>query len=91
MLKPKIMKSKIENRKSKIATLCFTLIASCLTLSAQSVPEKAPDALEQVMVPGGKIYVVLGVVLIIWFAILFFLFRTDSKLSKLEKELQEKA
>lgn len=56
-------------------------------LFAQTVPEKAPDALEQVMVPGGKIYVVLGVVLLIWIGILFFLFRTDRKLDKIEKEL----
>jgi hypothetical protein len=34
------------------------------------------------------IYVVLGVSLIIWFILLFFLFRVDKKVSKLEEQIQ---
>lgn len=35
------------------------------------------------------IFVVLGVTLIIWFVLLFFIFRVDKKLSKLEQEIQQ--
>lgn len=73
--------------KLRITAFLFAFCTLPFTIFAQTVPEKAPDALEQIMVPDGKIYVVLGVVLIIWFAVLFFLFRTDRKLDKLEKEL----
>jgi hypothetical protein len=34
------------------------------------------------------IYVVLGVTLIIWCVLLFFLFRVDKKVSKLEEQIQ---
>lgn len=34
------------------------------------------------------IYVVLGVTLIIWSVLLFFLFRVDKKVSKLEEQIQ---
>ncbi len=37
----------------------------------------------------GKIYVVVGVILIIFSGILFYLFQTGKKVEKLEKELKE--
>ena len=35
------------------------------------------------------IFIVLGVSLIIWFVLLFFIIRVDKKVGKLEKELEE--
>jgi CcmD family protein len=49
------------------------------------MPEAAPVGLETVMLQQDKLYVVLAVVLIIWFGILFFLFRTDRRLAALEQ------
>ena len=49
------------------------------------MPEAAPVGLESVMLQQDKLYVVLAVVLIIWFGILFFLFRTDRRLAALEQ------
>lgn len=50
-------------------------------------PAQQPEGLERVMLTDGKIYVVLAVVLIIWFGLLAFLFRTDRKIDRLEREL----
>jgi CcmD family protein len=51
------------------------------------LPDAPPVGLETVMLLDDKIYVVLAVVLVIWFGVLFFLFRTDLRLNRLEKEL----
>lgn len=43
----------------------------------------------QFMSSNDLIFVVLGVSLIIWFVLLFFIIRVDKKVSKLEKSLEE--
>lgn len=55
--------------------------------AGKNVPTQQPEGLERVMLADGKIYVVLAVVLIIWFGLLIFLFRTDRKLDRLEREM----
>lgn len=45
--------------------------------------------LEDVMLAHDKLYVVLGVVLIIWFGLIFFMLRTDKKLRALERSVDE--
>ncbi len=55
-----------------------------------NTPLQAADALEQFMLGQGKIYTVLIVVLIIWAGIALFLFRTDRKLNRLERTLDER-
>lgn len=47
-----------------------------------------PDTMEQLMVADGKIYVVVAVLLLIWFGLLLYLFRTDRKLDRLEREIK---
>lgn len=54
---------------------------------ANPVPSQEATGLEAIMLSDDKIFVVLGVVLIIWLGILFFLYRTDSKLDKLERSV----
>ena len=44
----------------------------------------------QLMASNDLIFVVLGVSLIIWFTLLFFLVRVDRKVTKLEKDLNSK-
>lgn len=60
----------------------FLLILS-FSLSAQEV------AMADEMRANGKIYVVVGVLLIILLGLLFYLISIDRKVGKLEKELQE--
>lgn len=40
------------------------------------------------MLAEDKLYVVLAVVLIIWFGIVYFILRTDRKLSKVERSIE---
>ncbi|HRR10273.1 MAG TPA: CcmD family protein [Rhodothermales bacterium] len=54
-----------------------------------SVPTAQPTGYEAMMVSDDKIWVVLAVVLIIWVGILIYLFRTDQKISTLERALHE--
>lgn len=49
------------------------------------VPVSQATGFEGLMLSDDKIFVVLAVVLIIWFGILFFLYRTDRKLDNLER------
>ncbi len=53
-----------------------------------ALPDAPPVGLEAVMLQQDKLYVVLAVVLIIWFGVLFFLFRTDRRLARLERDLE---
>ncbi len=55
-----------------------------------AVPTKPPQGIERVMLAEDKLYVVLAVVLIIWFGLILFIFRTDRKLNRLERTLQER-
>ncbi|QXD14149.1 hypothetical protein GQ464_011855 [Rhodocaloribacter litoris] len=55
-----------------------------------ALPTQPPTGLEQVMLAHDKLYVVLAVVLIIWFGLLFFLYRTDRKLDALERTVEER-
>lgn len=51
--------------------------------------EQAPEGIEEVMLAESKLPVVLAVVLLIWFGILLLLFRTEKRLSRVEKKLKE--
>ena len=58
--------------------------------SNPDVPVQAVSALDQVMLSQDKLFVVLAVALIIWFGLIFFVFRTDRKLDRLERTLNER-
>ena len=51
------------------------------------LPVSSP--LEQVMLQQDKLFVVLAVVLIIWLGLAYFILRTDRKLDKLERSVEE--
>lgn len=57
--------------------------------SRTEIPSKEPAGLEGVMVADGKIYVVLAVVLVIWFGLVTLLLRTDRKLERLERQVED--
>jgi hypothetical protein len=50
---------------------------------------QSPDGLERVMLSDGKIYVVLAVVLIIWAGVVTMLVRTDRRIDRLERRLDQ--
>lgn len=52
-------------------------------------PSPDPVGLEVFMLEDGKIYVVLAVVLVIWFGIVYLLFRTDRRIDRLERQVEE--
>ena len=54
------------------------------------VPVQTLNWLDQFMLSQDKLFVVLAVVLIIWFGLVFFVFRTDRKLHRLERTLEER-
>ena len=53
-------------------------------------PVQTVSWLDQIMLSQDKLFVVLAVALIIWFGLVFFVFRTDRKLNRLERSLQER-
>lgn len=54
---------------------------------ADQIPTQSASGFEQVMLSHDKLYVVLGVVLLIWFGLIFFILYTDRKLTRLERKL----
>ena len=58
--------------------------------AGQSVPVQESTGLERVMLAQDKLYVVLAVVLIIWIGLGFFILRTDRKLARLERKVEER-
>ncbi|MCH8031935.1 MAG: CcmD family protein [Bacteroidetes bacterium] len=64
---------------------------TAIALLDADAAQQAPQGIERVMLASDKLPVVLVVVLIIWFGLLFLLFRTDRRISRIEKELNESA
>jgi len=58
--------------------------------AVSEVPVQQREGLERVMLMEDKLYVVLGVVLIIWIGIIIFLFRTDRRITRLERKMAER-
>ncbi len=67
--------------RNSILLLAFTMI----TFSA-----KASGSIEESLYATGKIYVVVAVLLLIFFGIIGFLLHLERKISKLEKEIENK-
>ena len=53
-------------------------------------PGQAVSTFDQVMLSNDQLFVVLAVALIVWFGLVFFIFRTDRKLDRLERTLNER-
>ena len=60
------------------------------TIWAGGIPTQSPSPLESVMLSNDKLYVVLAVVLIIWIGITLFLLRTDKRIDKLERLVDDR-
>lgn len=70
--------------QAKVLLSLFLLFSSAIRLFAQT-ESTDPDFLSSI----GKIYVVIGVILIIFLGIVLYLVRVDRKLSRLERRLEQ--
>ncbi len=71
-----------------ITPLAQDSVAAPSVRTLTEVPNAAPVGLERYMLQQDKLYVVLAVVLIIWLGIAFYLFRTDRRIDRLEREIE---
>ena len=61
------------------------------TWATDQIPEMGPVGSEKFMLAEDKLFVVLAVVLIIWFGIAYYLFKTERQIHALEKSLSERS
>ena len=66
-----------------------TTVAVLDPAAAQAVAEQPPAGIERVMLAEDKLPVVLAVVLIVWLGVLALLVRTDRRLARVERRLDE--
>ena len=57
---------------------------------AEAITEQRPQGVERVMLAENKLPVVLAVVLVIWFGLLLLVARTDRRLARIERQLDER-
>jgi len=69
----------------KIKKLLFTLAAILMSVAGFAQPVEMADTMRA----NGKIYVVVGIILIILAGLILYLFLMDRKLSRIEKELDK--
>lgn len=67
-----------------------TTIAVLDADAAQAVSEQPAQGIERVMLAEDKLPVVLAVVLVIWLGIALLLFRTDRRLARIERQLDDR-
>ena len=60
---------------------------TAIALLDPDAAQQVPQGIERAMLASDKLPVVLAVVLIIWFGLLFLLFRTDRRISRIERDL----
>lgn len=68
-----------------------TTVAVLDPAAAQAFTEQPPQGIERVMLAQDKLPVVLAVVLVIWFGLLVLVVRTDRRLARIERQLDEAA
>jgi CcmD family protein len=71
-----------------LTTAQDTTIALLNPHAAQALATQPPHGIERVMLSDEKLPVVLAVVLVIWFGLLLFLFFTDRRLARVERDLR---
>ena len=72
----------------KTVSLFFLVLLSINSFAQNS---NAPIEMADALYANGKIYIVVAVLLIIFTGIIIFLIRMDRKLSKLEKQVEDKS
>lgn len=76
---------KVRYLFSKMLLMLIVVMLQCSTLFAQS--NTADNGMANLMYSSGKIYVVIGVILLIFIGIVFYLVALDRRIGKMEDEL----
>ena len=66
--------------------IAFSFI--CLVLTISTTQAQANSGFDSMMLSNGKIYTVVGVLLIIFIGIIIYLFNTDRKLKSIENQIK---
>lgn len=74
----------------KLPVAFYTLLATCFLLLYTHVCIAQEIEMADELRSSGKIYVVVGVISIIFIGLAIYLFRIDRKISKIEKEIKKK-
>ena len=72
-----------------LSTAHDTTIALFDTAAAQAFATQPHQGLDRIMLAEDKLPVVLTVVLLIWLGLLLLLFRTNRRISRIERELND--
>jgi len=78
------------NRQETATTVVDTLTSSYSEQWGAMDQMDQASGLVKLMASNDLIFVVLGVSLIIWFVLLFFMFRVDRNVSRLEEQINSK-
>ncbi|MFK7905226.1 MAG: CcmD family protein [Chitinophagales bacterium] len=76
---------KVRHLLSQSLLVALAILLPCLSLFAQS--NKADNGMANMMYSSGKIYVVIGVILLIFIGIVFYLVALDRRIGRMEDEL----
>ena len=74
---------------NKLLLLVYALFTIIPTITMAQVPANNEIEMADAMVANGKIYVVVGVLLIVFICIITYLIMIDRKVSKLEKQIKK--
>ena len=66
----------------------ITLSLVCMILTISTMQAQAGSGFDSMMLSNGKIYTVVGVLLIIFIGIIIYLFNTDRKLKSIENQIK---
>lgn len=80
--------SKLLTMKKIITLIAFILVCSLNLFAQQSVDQDTVEMADRLRADG-KIYVVVGVVLIVLIGMLVYIVRLDGKIRKIERELKQ--
>jgi len=78
---------KIKQLFSYLAFIFFTVLLQITSLLAQSTSSSAKDGMANLMYQSGKIYVVVGVILLIFIGVVFYLVALDRRIKKIEDDM----
>jgi CcmD family protein len=69
----------------------LAVMLTLLALQTFAQAQNNDNAVDAMMKSNGKIYVVIAVVLVIFIGLFVYLFRLDKKITRLEKDIKQKA
>lgn len=66
----------------------LTFTVACMFLTIFTLQAQESNGFDSMMLSNGKIYTVVGVLLIIFIGIIIYLFNTDKKLTSIENQIK---